>query len=200
MQKVRDDLLALWFGDNPDDSAAAAEKKKLWWGHSPETDEMLRDRFGTASTSGAVGILDHWTGSPRGRLALILLLDQIPRAIHRGQPEAFAYDADARQVAAQGLASGADRLLRPIERVFFYMPFEHSEELSDQERSVALFGELAETVPDGDREAFDFFLDFAVRHHAIVARFGRFPHRNAILGRQSTQEEVEFLKSPGSSF
>ena len=200
MQQVRDDLLALWFGDNPDDSAVAAEKKKLWWGHSPETDEMLRERFGTASTSGAVGILDHWTGSPRGRLALILLLDQIPRAIHRGQPEAFAYDADAREVAAQGLASAADRLLRPVERVFFYMPFEHSEDLADQERSVALFSELAESVPASDRETFDFFLDYAVRHHAVIARFGRFPHRNTILGRQSTPEEVEFLEQPGSSF
>ena len=195
MQQVRDDLLALWFGENPDDSAVAAEKKKLWWGHSPETDEMLEQRFGTASTSGAVGILDHWTGSPRGRLALILLLDQIPRAIHRGRPEAFAYDADALRVAAQGLASGADRLLRPIERVFFYMPFEHSEELSDQERSIVLFRELAETVPESDRETFDFFLDFAVRHHAIIARFGRFPHRNAVLGRQSTPEEVAFLRT-----
>ena len=200
MQQVRDDLLALWFGDNPDDSAVAAEKKELWWGHSPETDEMLRERFSTACLSGAVGILDHWTGSPHGRLALILLLDQIPRAIYRGQPEAFANDADARKVAAQGLASGADRLLRPIERVFFYMPFEHSEELPDQERSVALFRELAAAVPEKDRETFDFFLDFAVRHHAIIARFGRFPHRNTVLGRQSTPEETAFLEQPGSSF
>jgi uncharacterized protein (DUF924 family) len=200
MQHVRDDLLALWFGDNPDDSAVAAEKKELWWGHNPETDEMLRERFGTACTSAAVGILDHWTGSPHGRLALILLLDQIPRAIHRGQPDAFAYDADARKVAAQGLASGADRLLRPVERVFFYLPFEHSEELTDQERSVALFRELADSVPENDRETFDFFLDYAVRHHAIIARFGRFPHRNAVLGRQSTPDEVAFLEQPGSSF
>jgi len=200
MQQVRDDLLALWFGDNPDDSAVAAEKKDLWWGHSAESDDMLRERFNTASLSAGVGVLDHWTGSPHGRLALILLLDQIPRAIHRGLPEAFAYDADARQVAEHGLASGADRLLRPIERVFFYLPFEHSEELADQERSVALFRELAESVPESDRETFEFFLDYAVRHHAIIARFGRFPHRNTILGRQSTSEEVEFLKSPGSSF
>jgi uncharacterized protein (DUF924 family) len=200
MQQVRDDLLALWFGDNPDDTAVASEKKELWWGHSHETDEMLREQFGTACTSAAVGILDHWTGSPRGRLALILLLDQIPRAIHRGRPEAFAHDAVARRVASQGLASGADRLLRPIERVFFYLPFEHSEELSDQEHSVALFRELAESVPDDDRETFDFFLDYAVRHHAVIARFGRFPHRNAVLGRQSTPEEIQFLGQPGSSF
>ena len=200
MQQVRDDLLALWFGDNPDDSAVAAEKKDLWWSHKPETDEMLREKFGTASLSAGVGVLDHWTGSPQGRLALVLLLDQIPRAIHRGRPEAFALDADARKVASQGLASGADLLLRPIERVFLYMPFEHSEELADQERSVALFRDLSESVSDGDRETFKFFLDYAVRHHAAVARFGRFPHRNTVLGRESTPEEIEYLKTPGSSF
>jgi len=200
MEQVRQELLELWFGDNPDDSAVAAEKKELWWGHSADTDDMLREKFKTASLSAGLGILDHWTGSPRGRLALILLLDQIPRAIHRGQPEAFALDADARAVASHGLASGADLLLRPIERVFFYIPFEHSEDLADQEKSLTLFGDLAETVPDGDRETFEQFLEFAVRHHDIVARFGRFPHRNAILGRESTPEETEFLTQPGSSF
>lgn len=200
MQQVREELLDLWFGDNPDDSSVAAEKKDLWWGHSPETDELLREKFATASLSAGVGVLDHWTGSPQGRLALILLLDQIPRAIHRGQPEAFALDSDARKVASQGLASGADLLLRPIERVFFYMPFEHSEDLADQEQSVDLFRKLSETVPDGDRETFDYFLEYAVRHHAVVARFDRFPHRNAILGRDSTAEEIEFLKTPGSAF
>ena len=103
-------------------------------------------------------------------------------------------------MASHGLASGADLLLRPIERVFFYMPYEHSEELPDQEKSVALFNGLAESVPESDRETFDFFLEYAVRHHAVVARFGRFPHRNAILGRESTPEEIEYLKTPGSSF
>lgn len=200
MQKVREELLDLWFGDDPDDSAVAAAKKDLWWGHSPETDEMLREKFGDASVAAGVGVLHHWTGSPQGRLALILLLDQIPRAVHRGLPQAFAYDADARDVASQGLASGADRLLRPIQRLFFYLPFEHSEELEDQERSVALFRELAASVPDTDRETFEFFLDYAVRHHEIVARFGRFPHRNAVLGRASTPEEMEFLRQPNSSF
>jgi uncharacterized protein (DUF924 family) len=200
MQQVRQELLELWFGDNPDDSAVAAEKKELWWGHSADTDDMLREKFKTASLSAGLGVLDHWTGSPRGRLALILLLDQIPRAIHRGQPEAFALDADARAVASQGLASGADLLLRPIERLFFYMPFEHSEDLADQEKSIALFESLVDAVPEKDRETFDSFLDYAVRHHAVIARFGRFPHRNAVLGRESTPEELAFLAQPGSSF
>jgi uncharacterized protein (DUF924 family) len=200
MQKVRDELLDLWFGDDSDDSAVAAAKKDLWWGQSPESDAMLSEKFGDASVAAGVGVLDHWTGSPRGRLALILLLDQIPRAIHRGLPQAFAYDADARDVASQGLASGADRLLRPIERVFFYLPFEHSEELADQQKSVELFRELAESVPETDRETFEGFLDYAQRHQEIIARFGRFPHRNAVLGRQSTQAEIDFLEQPGSSF
>ncbi len=200
MHKVREELLDLWFGDNPDDSAVAAEKKELWWGHSPENDEMLREKFGDASVAAGVGVLQHWTGSPRGRLALILLLDQIPRAVHRGLPQAFAYDADARDVASQGLASGADRLLRPVERLFFYLPFEHSEQLADQERSVALFRELAASVPNTDRETFELFLDYALRHHEVIARFGRFPHRNAVLGRASTPEEMEFLQQPDSSF
>ena len=133
-------------------------------------------------------------------MALILLLDQMPRVIHRGTPGAFAQDDKARRFADKGLASGADRLLRPIERVFFYLPFEHSEDAADQERSVELFQELAAEVPEEWKKSFDFYLDFAVRHEAIIDRFGRFPHRNAILGRESTPEEIEFLKEPGSGF
>jgi uncharacterized protein (DUF924 family) len=136
----------------------------------------------------------------RGRLALILLLDQLPRSIHRGTPEAFAQDAAARQVADSGLAAGADRLLRPIERLFFYLPFEHSEDLADQHRSVRLFRELGESVLESQRDVFSGFLDYAVRHREVIERFGRFPHRNRILGRESTPEELAFLEEPGSSF
>ena len=200
MEKIRDDLLYFWFGDNPDDVVVAEAKAGLWWGHKPETDEEIRERFGTAAAAAAVGVLDHWAGSPRGRLALILLLDQMPRVIHRGQPESFSVDVDALKFAEQGLASGADRLLRPIERVFFYLPFEHSEDLKDQERSVELFRELAGSVPEAHRETFGSFIDFAVRHHEIVARFGRFPHRNQVLGRESTADEMAFLEEPGSGF
>ena len=200
MEQVKDELLEFWFGDDPDDASVAAAKAELWWGHKPETDELLRERFGTAASAASVGILDHWAGSPRGRLALILLLDQIPRVVNRGSPEAFAMDVDARKVASQGIESGADRLLRPIERVFFYLPFEHSEEIEDQERSLALFRELVNEVPAEHRETFAFFLDYAVRHREVIARFGRFPHRNGVLGRESTPEEKAFLEQPGSSF
>ena len=200
MENMRDELLAFWFGDDPDDSATAAAKAELWWGHSPATDEVLQERFGAAASAAAAGVLDHWTGSPRGRLALILLVDQLPRAIHRDTPEAFAQDDTARKTAAQGLESGADRLLRPIERLFFYLPFEHSEDLEDQDRSVELFRELALSVPEEQRPTFAGFVDYANRHREVIDRFGRFPHRNRILGRESTAEEIAFLKQPGSSF
>lgn len=200
METIRGELLELWFGGEEDDVKAGESQSALWWGQSSETDEMLGARFGQAASAAAAGTLDHWTGSPRGRLALILLLDQLPRVIHRLTPGAFAQESKARHLANQGLDSGADRLLRPIERVFFYLPFEHSEERADQQRSVELFEALAAEVPEGWRKTFDSYVDFALRHRRIVDRFGRFPHRNVVLGRESTPEEVEFLKQPGSGF
>lgn len=200
MEKIRDELLDFWFGDATDDVKAGQTQAALWWGASAETDDLIAGRFGQAASAATAGTLDHWTGSPRGRLALILLLDQMPRVIHRGAPGAFAQDDKARRVAAIGLESGSDRLLRPIERVFFYLPFEHSEDRADQERSIELYKKLAAEVPEKWRETFDGYLDFAVRHEVIIDRFGRFPRRNAILGRESTPEELEFLKEPGSGF
>ena len=200
MEILKDQLLDFWFGGDPDDAATAAAKAELWWGHSPATDEVLQERFGAAASAAAAGVLDHWTGSPRGRLALILLLDQLPRAIRRDTAGAFAQDDAARKTAAQGLESGADRLLRPIERLFFYLPFEHSEDLEDQDRSVEFFRELALSVPEEQRPTFAGFLDYAKMHREVIARFGRFPHRNRILGRESTAEEIAFLEKPGSSF
>ena len=200
MESTRDELLDFWFGDKDDDVEAGESQSALWWGSGTETDDLLSGKYGQAASAAAAGTLDHWTGSPRGRLALILLLDQLPRVIHRGTQGAFAQDEKARRVATQGLSSGADQLLRPIERVFFYLPFEHSEEEADQQRSIELYRELAATVPEKWRNSFDFYLDFAVRHRDIVDRFGRYPHRNEILGRESTPEELEFLKEPGSGF
>jgi uncharacterized protein (DUF924 family) len=200
VEQTRDELLSFWFGEDPDDAEVAMAKADLWWGHRQETDELLQERFGASASSAAAGVLDHWTGSPRGRLAVILLLDQLPRAIHRGTPAAFAQDARARMVADKGLESGADKLLRPIERLFFYLPFQHSEALNDQERSVSLYRELVADVPEAHRKTFTDFVDYALRHRDIIARFGRFPHRNLILGRDSTPEETAFLEQPGSSF
>ena len=147
-----------------------------------------------------VGDLDDWRLSIDGRLALVLLTDQFPRNIFRDSPAAFHFDALARNLCVEGLATRADRELRPIERVFFYLPLEHSEDLDDQNRCVALFRELAEEVDADLKVTFENFVGFALRHHVIIERFGRFPHRNSVLGRRSTQEEIDFLAQPGSSF
>jgi uncharacterized protein (DUF924 family) len=200
MEEHRRELFEYWFGTSDDDAEVASAQAELWWGKKPDHDDEIGARFGYLASAAAGGALDHWRGSPHGRLGLILLLDQMPRVIHRGTAAAFAQDSRAREVASRGLASGGDRLLRPIHRVFFYMPFQHSESLDDQERSVELYRELAAAVRPEWRETFEEYLDYAKRHHDVIARFGRFPHRNATLGRESTPEEVEYLKQPGSGF
>lgn len=187
-------VLTTWF---PADDAAA---QKLWWGKDEATDAALRERYGETLADARAGRLATWAATPRGRLALIIVLDQLSRNIHRGSAEAFAADPLARELVREGLALGHERALEPIERVFFYLPLEHSESLADQHDCVALFEALAAEMPADQRARFDFYTTFAVKHRDIVARFGRFPHRNAILGRTSTDEEQAFLREPGSSF
>ena len=194
-------LLDFWFGDDSGDAPRAARQAPLWWGKSRETDALLAHRFGELAQAAAEGSLAHWAEVPVGRLALILLLDQLPRNIHRAMPAAFAQDAKARDLSLRGLSLGADKALSPLARVFFYLPLEHAESREQQARSVALFEALAAEQADGPaRETFEGFADFARRHQVIIQRFGRFPHRNSILGRTSTPEEAEFLQQPGSGF
>lgn len=193
-------VLAFWFGAGTDDAATAQTQRKLWWSKDAAVDAGMRTRFATLVSTAAAGGHDDWAGTPQGRLALIVLFDQLPRNIYRDTPQAFAFDARALQLALDGIATGADQPLRPIERVFCYLPLEHAESLAMQERSVTLFTALAADAPDNVRDTFRGFADYAVRHREVIARFGRFPHRNRILGRVSTPEEMEFLKQPGSSF
>lgn len=194
-------LLDFWFGDDSGDAPRAARQAPLWWGKNRETDALLAHRFGELAQAAAEGELAHWAEVPVGRLALILLLDQLPRNIHRAMPAAFAQDAKARDLCLRGLSLGADKALSPLARVFFYLPLEHAESREQQARSVALFEALAAEQADGPAwETFEGFADFARRHQVIIQRFGRFPHRNAILGRTSTPEEAEFLQQPGSGF
>lgn len=189
-----------WFGDNNGDAAVAADKSSLWWSKNPETDALIRKRFEATVAMAGQRELDGWAATPEGRLALILLTDQFPRNIYRDSGKAFAFDALARAWCKEGLALGADAMLRPIERVFFYLPLEHSESVADQARAVELFQSLAaQSAPDA-KASFDGFLDFARRHKIIIDRFGRFPHRNRLLDRASTPEEAAFLAQPGSSF
>lgn len=193
-------VLAYWFGTQAGDAAAAQAQRKLWWSKDAAVDADIRERFGALVQAAADGAHHDWALTPHGRLALIVLFDQFPRNIHRDTPQAFAFDARALQLALDGIADGADRQLRPIERVFCYLPLEHAESPAMQERSVALFSALAAEVPDSDQDTFKGFMDYAVRHREVIVRFGRFPHRNRILGRVSTAAEMEFLKQPGSSF
>jgi uncharacterized protein (DUF924 family) len=193
-------ILEFWFGDGLDAASVAAARSALWWGKSAESDEAIRRRFGDWVDRAASGELDGWLVTPRGRLALIILLDQFRRNIHRGTPAAFAADGRALQWAKEGIAGGIDDELRPIERVFFYLPLEHSEQLADQRQCVQLYKQLLDEVAPAEKPLFATYLDFAERHREIIERFGRFPHRNAILGRVSTEEELAFLEIPGSSF
>lgn len=193
-------IIEFWFGLDADDKLAADRQAKLWWSKNEALDAAMRERFGSLLDQAAARELDGWAGTAAGRLALILLTDQFSRNIHRGTPQSFAYDALARAWCREGLREGVQAVLRPIERVFFYLPLEHSESIADQEQAVALFAELLDGVPPAHRQTFQGFYDFAVRHHEVIRRFGRFPHRNQILGRPSTPEEREFLQQKGSSF
>lgn len=162
----------------------------FWFKKSATFDEAVRQRLGDAHAAAAAGRLDNWRTTPEGALALVILLDQVPRNIHRGTARAFATDGAALAIAAAAIDDGLDRQLDSDQRLFLYLPLEHSEELEDQERSVALFTAIGNAR----------LTDYAVRHRDIIARFGRFPHRNALLGRASTAEELRFLEEPNSSF
>ena len=193
-------ILDFWFGSSPDDSVVAKEKSALWWSKSPAIDGAVRQRFESSARRAAAGELSDWQSTPRGRLALILLTDQFPRNIYRDSPRAFAQDLKALAWTRDGIEQGLDLKLRRIERVFFYLPLEHSESLQHQEQSVKYFGELGSLASPEHKPIFEEYLNFAVRHRDIIARFGRFPHRNKILGRESTADELAFLAEPGSSF
>ena len=186
-----------WFGatGHPE----RGRMRKIWFEKSEAFDAELRDRFLADYERAAAGACDALAATPDGVLALMILFDQLPRNLFRGQARAFATDARARDVAARAVASGLDTRLSPVERIFVYLPFEHSEDLADQRRSVALFESLPVTPEFTEAERAN-VVDYAGRHLVIVERFGRFPHRNAALGRASTPEETEFLKQPGSSF
>ena len=194
-------ILSFWFGsEGEDDATIAARQAGLWWRKQADTDRAMRERFAPWLTGAAAGELDHWATAPTGRLALILLTDQFPRSIHRGRAEAFSLDAEARSLCVKGLELGQDRELGPLERAFFYLPLEHSESLEDQRRCVALFTELERIAPGNLRDAFAGFTRFAIAHHDIVMRFGRFPHRNRVLGRPNTAEEAVYLAGDAPGF
>lgn len=170
-------VLEFWF---------AEPAQARWFDSTPEFDQTLRDRFLETYRAAAAGRLADWERTPPGALALTIALDQFPLNMFRGQPESFATEAAARAVADRAIVRQFDRGLKPVERLFLYLPFMHGETLADQERSIRLFEDLG--LEDSSR--------FAHHHRDLIARFGRFPHRNAILGRDSTPEEIAYLDSP----
>jgi uncharacterized protein (DUF924 family) len=201
MMETPETIRRYWFGTAFEDaSVTAREQAPLWWSKNPGVDSEIRRRFESCVIKAGSGELDHWASNPQDRLALILLTDQFPRSIYRDSAEAFAFDTKALSLARDGVDLGLDLSLRPLERVFFYLPLEHSESLADQQRSVSLFQKLIDEAGPDHKLTFAEYLDFAVRHRDIISRFGRFPHRNEALGRISTPEELSFLQQPGSGF
>ena len=192
MPPLARDVLDFWFG--APGSAEYGRARTVWFGKDAAFDDAIRARFGEAVNIAVAGGFGDWCATARGALARILVLDQFTRNIFRGTPRAFAGDARALATAEDAVSRGLDRDLPIYERRFVYMPFEHAEDVQAQHRSLELFAALAAEMNDDDP------LVWARKHADIVFRFGRYPHRNAILGRASTPEEETFLREPGSSF
>ena len=188
-----EEVLDFWFGSLPGPEYFPVDKLSTWFADSAEVDRQMRDMFSQDIAKAMRGELNSWRDTPRGRLALILLLHQFPRHIYRNQPRAFMSDPMARGLVLEGLQEGDDEELYPIERAFFYLPLEHSEDLGSQNLSVNLYRQLVDQSPIPIKPQMLDFLQSAVLHQQQIARFGRFPQRNAILGRESTPIEVIFL-------
>lgn len=192
---IAQQILVFWFDDPAAPNSEYGQQRKVWFRKDPAFDQQIRDRFLSTYEHARLGELDPWLTDPRPALALTLLLDQFPRNMFRGTPRCFEADAQALQVAETAIAQGHDQAVLPVERMFFYLPFEHSENLGHQHQAVAYFEALVNAAPELQST-----LEYAYRHRDVIAQFGRFPHRNEILGRSSTPAEAEFLQQPGSRF
>jgi uncharacterized protein (DUF924 family) len=187
------EVLAFWFGAPGDTDWG--QPRKQWFVKDAAFDAQIRERFGALIERGIAGALDSWAADTAGALAQIVVLDQFTRNVYRDRARAFAGDARALAAARALVRSGGDRMLPGVQRQFVYLPFEHAEDLAAQRESLQLFAQLEREAPEVGE-----LLIWAQRHHDIIARFGRYPHRNALLGRPSTAEEIEFLQQPNSSF
>lgn len=197
MKKKTQEILNFWFGPDRDDPL---KNQQNWWKKDPSFDREIGERFKKDLEKAAAGKYESWRKDPEACLALIILLDQFSRNIYRGLPKAFSQDPLAQKICLKGLGEGLDQKLPPIYRVFFYMPLMHAENQELQWLGVKIFKQLSEDSLDHWKETLQNNHKYALQHAQIIERFGRFPHRNVILGRASTPEELEFLKQPGSSF
>ncbi|RJX76209.1 DUF924 family protein [Pseudomonas sp. LS-2] len=193
-------LLDWWFGSAESPTEVAKAKNKLWFGKKKSQDTDALHRFGGLVELALKGGLSEWAETPQGWLALVLLLDQLPRMIFRDTPKSFSGDKRAQELVHHGLKLERDLALSPLQRTFIYLVLEHAENLAAQDEAVRRFANLLPLLPATDREYFTRTLDYAKKHRVVIERFGRYPHRNALLGRESTVEEVEFLKERGSRF
>lgn len=193
-------VLDFWFQPDENDSPSIDSRLNRWFSADAAFDARVRDQFGPLVDAAAHGELADWAGSIEGRLALIVVLDQFTRNVHRGTRQAFAGDRRALALCVEGAASGSYRDLSALQQVFFFMPLQHAESLKIQDRSVRIYQALANSVPLPLRETFMTFAQFAELHRDIVAAFGRFPHRNAMLGRPNTPAEDEYLDDGAPSF
>lgn len=194
------EIVEFWFGDALVSAELAKLRAKLWFSRNDEFDREIERRFGSLPESAARGELDAWRGDASSALALVLVLDQFPRNLFRKSPKAFAFDPPAREVAIDAISRDLDAALDSLQAAFLYLPLEHAEDIGLQERSVALFERLVTRAHPDLTALFESFADYARRHRDIIQRFGRFPHRNTILGRESTPDEVAYLESGGDRF
>ena len=186
-----------WFEDACTSPASLARHQARWFAPSDQLDRDIEDRFGTLPDAVRSGALSYRPDDAHDLLTVILILDQFPRQIYRNTPRAFAYDSEARAISSTMIEKSLFQVLHPVEQVFVFLPFEHSETLSDQVLSVQLYETLLQQAPQSYRSFLENALDYARRHHSIIERFGRFPHRNAALWRESTEEEKSFLAAGG---
>lgn len=201
MNKV-EEILEFWFGRLEKDDVPSQEKQKMWWKKDKSVDNFIKKEFEGCIIKAVSGDVDDWLKTPKGMLAFIIVLDQFSRNIYRDIPKAFSQDKLALRVCLEGIKKGFDKGLHPVARMFFYMPFMHSEDLEDQKKSLERLTILEEEFSK-NLEIRDLLVNskkYAQMHFDIIERFRRYPHRNRILGRVSTPEEIEFLKQPGSSF
>lgn len=183
MRDSQQEILHFWFVES---------KPQQWFQRNEDFDSLIRDRFQQTYVMASTGLCDAWMKDADGCLALIVLLDQFPRNMYRGTSKAFQTDANARRIANHAISKGFDQVLNPVKRRFIYLPFEHSENLEDQKRSVELFSKMVEDDPLGH--------EYALRHYRVIEQFGRFPHRNAILGRPNTAQEEVYLAQTDAGF
>jgi len=189
------DFLSFWFGDLGSADLPTSDRTSLWFGENDAVKQQLLSFFHNEYEAAVAGGLDEWASTPRGRLALIILLDQFPRYLHRRTKEAFAQDGKAQQLCVDGLMTKMDQTLTLIERVFFYMPLVHAESSESQERSIRLYQDLVTLSMSETTQIYQLFLAYAYAHFRVIKEFGRFPQRNQILGRESTEAELAFLKN-----